>query len=98
MLFIVQHGVNIEDTDGKGNTIAQFAVVNENCDILNFLSQKNVSLEVQNYDGDTTLLQAVREGRYRMVQYLVDRNCDINTQRKEGLRALDVDVLKANWR
>jgi len=94
----VQHGVNIEDTDGKGNTIAQFAVVNENCDILNFLSQKNVSLEVQNYDGDTTLLQAVREGRYRMVQYLVDRNCDINTQRKEGLRALDVDVLKANWR
>jgi serine/threonine-protein phosphatase 6 regulatory ankyrin repeat subunit B len=26
VLFIVQHGGNIQDTDGKGNTIARFAV------------------------------------------------------------------------
>jgi len=32
--FIVQHGGNINDTDGKGNTIAHLAVANENCDLL----------------------------------------------------------------
>jgi ankyrin repeat protein len=57
----VQHGGNIEDTDGKGNTIAHFAVANENYDILKFLSKQES--EVLNSDGDTPLLKAVREGR-----------------------------------
>jgi ankyrin repeat protein len=59
--FIVQHGGNIEDTDGKGNTIAHFAVGDKNYELLNFLSQENVSLDAQNSDGDTPLLKALRE-------------------------------------
>jgi hypothetical protein len=66
--LIVQHGGNIEDADWKGNTIAHFVVANENYDILNFLSQLNISLDVQNSDGDTTLLQAVREKIKQVVQ------------------------------
>ena len=96
MRFIVQHGGNIEDTDGKGNTIAHFAVENENYDILNFLWQRNISLDVQNCDGDTPLLQAVREGRNRVVQYLAAKQCDINTKGKNEMSLLDVAVLKDN--
>ena len=70
--------------------------MNENYDILNFLSQQNVSLDVQNSDEDTPLLKSVREGRNRMVQYLVERNCDINTQGKDGMLPLDAAVLKGN--
>jgi len=39
VLFIVQHGGNIEVTDGKGNTIVHFAVANENYYMLKFLSK-----------------------------------------------------------
>jgi ankyrin len=96
VLFIVQHGGNIEDTDRKGNTIAHFAVANENYDILNFLSQWCESLYVQNSDGDTPLLKAMREGRKCIVQYLIGKNTDINTQGKDGMRPLDCAVLRDN--
>jgi ankyrin repeat protein len=33
-----------------------------------------------------------------MVQYLVERNCDINTQDNNGMRPLDVAVLKCNMK
>jgi len=56
VLFIVQHGGNIEDTDRNGNRIAHFAVANDIYDVLKFLSQHNVSLEVQNSDEDTPLI------------------------------------------
>ena len=85
VLFIVQHGGSIKDTDGKGNTIAHFGVANENYGLLNSLSQLNVCLDVQNSDGDTPLLKALREGRDRMVQYLVERNSGINTQGNDGM-------------
>jgi ankyrin repeat protein len=96
VLFIVQHGGNIKDTDGKGNTIAHFVVVNENYDILEFLSKQEANLEVQNSDGDTPLLKSVREGRKRVVHNLEAKQCDINTQGNDGMRPLDVAVLRCN--
>ena len=95
VLFIVQHGGSIEDADGKGNTIAHFAVENENIDILKFLSKQGANLEIQNPDGDTPLFKAVREGRKSVVQYLAKR-CDINTEGNDGMRPLDVAILKGN--
>jgi ankyrin repeat protein len=94
--FIVQHGGNIVDTDGKGNTISHFAVANEYHDILKFLSKQIINLDVQNSDGDTPLLQAVREGRNWIVQYLVEKHSDKNTHGNDGKRPLDVVVLKGN--
>ena len=55
MPFIVQQGGNIEDTDGKGKNIAHFAVANENYNILNFLWQQNVSLDVKISDEEISL-------------------------------------------
>jgi len=92
----VQHGGNIEDTDGKGNTIAHFAVENESYDILNFLLQQNISSDVQNSEGDSPLLLAVREGRNRIVQYLAAKRCDLNTKGKDEMSPLDSAVLKGN--
>ena len=46
VLFIVQNGGNINVTDGKGNTIAHFALANENYYILKFLSKQEENSEV----------------------------------------------------
>jgi serine/threonine-protein phosphatase 6 regulatory ankyrin repeat subunit B len=96
--FIVQHGGNSEDTDGKGNTIAHFAVENENCDNLNFLSEQDINLDVQHSDGDSPLHKAVREGRNWIVQYLAAKQCDLNTKGKDGMSSLDSAVLKGNMK
>jgi ankyrin repeat protein len=88
VLFIVQHGGNIEDTDGKGNTIAHFAVADENHDLLTFLSENHSHLlHVQNYYGETPLLQALREGINWIAQFV--------TEEPKGNRtALDDEVIK----
>jgi ankyrin repeat protein len=65
VLFIVQHVGYIHDTDGNGNTIAHFAVVNDNYNILSYMTQQNISLYLQNSDGDSPLRQTLREGRNR---------------------------------
>jgi len=88
VLFIVQHGGNIEDTDRNGNTIAHFAVTNESHGVLNFLSENHENLlNVQNSDGETPLLQAVREGRNWIAQYVREETSGNRT-------ALDDAVIK----
>jgi ankyrin repeat protein len=91
VLFIVQHGGNIKDTDGKGNTIVHFAVANENYYILKFLSKQQ-----ENSAGDTSLLNVVLEGRKRVLRYLAAKQCDINTQGNNGKSPIDVAVLRCN--
>jgi len=58
----LQHGSNIEDTDGKGNSIVHFAAANEKSEILNFLSQQNVNLDVRNSERRTALWAAAKKG------------------------------------
>ena len=92
----MQNGGNIKVTDGKGNTIAHFAVASENYYISNFLSIHDENLEVQYSAGDTPLLRVVREGRKRVVHYLAAKQCDINTQGNDGMRPLHFAVLRCN--
>jgi ankyrin repeat protein len=89
VLFIVQHGGNIEDTDGKGKNIAHYAVAKESRDVLKFLSENHANLlHSQNFDGEIPLFQALREGRTWITQYVREEPKENRTAMYDDLRKL----------
>jgi ankyrin repeat protein len=86
--FIVLQGGKIEDNDRKRNNIAHYAVVKENQEALNFLSKIHSNLlHVLYFDGEISLLQALRERRNWIPQYVAEES-------KDNTTALDNPIIK----
>ena len=67
---------------------AQVGVTNR--DVVHFLIDSGADTEVQNEEGDTPLLVAIRQDNHRLATHLVNRGADINAATGDGSSALSL--------
>lgn len=76
----VEHGANVNAIDSGSNLVLHYAVTNHK--MLKYLveqiSDANVSIDFENFDGHTALFKAARIGKLDSVKYLVQNGADVN--------------------
>ena len=59
-----------------------------NIEVVKLLLTKNVDVNIQNEEGQTTLMEASQNGHTQIVELLLKKNADVNIQNKKGVTAL----------
>lgn len=74
--------IDINYCDPQGLSMLHWLIkVSPSCwaNILNFLFQKNISIELKNNDGETALIFAAKKRKYFYIPLLVERGSNVNT-------------------
>ncbi|KAJ4024680.1 hypothetical protein NW752_003235 [Fusarium irregulare] len=86
-LILERSDIKIDMRDGHGNTALHWAVQSRNTSIIAQLSQKGVSLELENNPRQTVLLIAVKNGDLSMTSLLIRNGARPNPKPNEGSRS-----------
>jgi len=69
--YLVEYGVNIDETDNKGKTALRYAAVSGNLDIVKYLVDNGADVNAKDNDGRTAYSSiASTDGYSDIVEYL----------------------------
>ena len=74
--FLSNTDVNIDITDGLGNSALMHACEKGNVEIVNFLINKGANINFQNKEGLTPIMKAIENNKYYVIKLLLENNVD----------------------
>ena len=93
---IIDHGVDVNASNKKGQTALMIATEKGNIDALNVL-KAGADPNITNADGNTCLHLSILHGcRKEVVQMIIDHGAHVNATNKNGLTALMIASCKGN--
>lgn len=94
MRVLAEHGIDIYNTDKKGNNALHLSARFENrANILDMLVRSNYDLNRKNRDGDTACHIAAQKGNLRQLEMLCRAEADFNQLNSHSLSPLYLAIL-----
>jgi ankyrin repeat protein len=94
MRVLGEHGIEIYNTDSKGNNVLHLAArIEARYNILEMLVKSQYDLNVRNNSGDTAAHIASQKGNLMHLQALVEYGADINMLNNHSLSPLYLAIL-----
>lgn len=88
--FLLAHGADVNAADREGTTVLMRAVHSGDPRIVKAVLKHHPRLEAQGTWRNTALTYAVVQGNPDMVQALIAAGADVNAERADGMRPLDM--------
>ena len=86
--FLIENGANPNDIfideKCKAHNLLMDAIIVNNTEFATLLIEKGADLNLQNKDGKTALMYAVRKGDIISLKLLIEKGPDLNLQDKDG--------------
>jgi len=76
--------VNIENIDGRGNTLLIYLIRVENIPMINYLIDQKANVNKKDEKGNTPLIVATELQNETIIKYLIDHGADLNMKNKKG--------------
>ena len=87
--LLLEHNINVNIRDDKGETALHYAVINNNTDIIKLLIDNGTEINARNYEGQTALHIAVIYKNIEAIKTLLDSGINKNIKDNEGKTAID---------
>lgn len=85
---LVSWGANLHAVGRCGKTSMQYAIDSNNLEMLRWLIEKDISIEIENAHGDTPLIYAAEKGKAEFVELLLDTGANIYKTNSIPYRAI----------
>jgi ankyrin repeat protein len=97
--YLIQNGASLNDEDYNNDNLLHACIYHERYDmLLLFLINKNLKvLNSRNYDGETPLMNAVKEKKFEYTKLLLKYGADVNTFDKNGYTPLMHAAKQSNF-
>lgn len=89
VMYLTDHGANINVKNDNGITPLMFACMNGNIDIVSALIHLGADLNLTNEKGQTAIMIAIENNHYYIMVELFNANAEINIYDDNNLRAID---------
>jgi ankyrin repeat protein len=92
LLWLVQHGADVEARDSDGMTPMATAALGDNTAGMAYLLEHKALLTRLNRDGQVAIHNGAYGARYAVLQWLVEHGADLQARDRWGRRALDIAI------
>jgi ankyrin repeat protein len=89
VLYLTDHGANVNVKNDNGITPLMFACMNGNLDVVSVLIHMGADLNLKNEKGQTALMISIENNHYYVMIELFNSEADINIYDDNNLRAID---------
>jgi len=82
--YIKMHYTHLEMTDEKSRTLLHYAVIGSALDVIHYLLDLDINVNLMDAHGETALFDCARKGKLEIAKLLISKFAQVNIENRQG--------------